>query len=114
MRKLRPKRTTATGPAGFFRVFTYRVTPAQRPLFRKTYGPAGPWACLFAQADGYLGTNLLQRSGSVNEFMTIDTWKSESAWSAFVAAHGQRYAQMSRDCQRLYRVESEIGSFGSL
>jgi hypothetical protein len=38
----------------FVRVWQYRVPPARREQFRGAYGPAGPWAELFARSDGYL------------------------------------------------------------
>jgi heme-degrading monooxygenase HmoA len=108
----RLKTTNATQSAEYFRIFSYQVASAQKRTFQKTYGPNGPWARLFAQADGYLGTKLLKRTSEENEYVTIDAWISETAWLAFIGSFRQRYEQLSSRCRTLYQVELEVGSFG--
>jgi heme-degrading monooxygenase HmoA len=47
-------------------------------------GAVGDWEQLFSRGEGYVGTELYQNARAETLFLTIDTWRSESDWRAFL------------------------------
>jgi hypothetical protein len=76
--------------------------------FLATYGPAGAWATLFRRADGYLGTELSPVAGRPGWYRTIDRWRSPVDRAAFLAAFGEEYRALDRQCERLTREERQL------
>ncbi|PWW24262.1 antibiotic biosynthesis monooxygenase [Geodermatophilus normandii] len=75
----------------FLRIWTYGVLPDALNRFVAAYGPDGEWARLFARADGFLGTELFRDAGGGTRFVTVDRWRDEADWTAFLARWAQDY-----------------------
>ncbi len=93
-------------------IWRYRVDPAQEAKFVKAYGPKGEWARFFAGAKAYLGTELLADDERPGEYVTLDRWESEAAYSAFLAEHEAEYDRLDRRCEALTLTESRLGAYG--
>lgn len=75
----------------YLRVWTYEVPPDGVDRFVRAYGPDGDWARLFARADGYAGTELFRSEGSGTRFLTVDRWRDEASWAAFLGRWSADY-----------------------
>ena len=95
-------------------VWRYRVDPACEAKFVKAYRPGGDWARLFSASPDYLGTELLADDERPGEYVTIDRWTREEAYSAFLADHEADYDRLDRGCERYTLQEARIGAYGSL
>jgi heme-degrading monooxygenase HmoA len=95
----------------FALVFRYRVDPDETGDFEQVYGPDGPWARLFARAEGYAGTELLADAGRAGSYLVIDRWASRAARAAFLAAHGEEYDAFGLECEHLWLDEQRLGAF---
>jgi hypothetical protein len=93
----------------FVRIWLYSVEGPNRPRFEEAYGPQGDWARLFASSDLYLGTELL--AGEQGKYLTIDRWRREDDWRAFIDRNGDSYRALDRQCEDLTADETEIGGF---
>ncbi len=92
-------------------VWTYTVRPGQAEAFADAYGPAGPWAQLFMQAEGYLGTELMQCEERTDDFITIDRWDSREAFVAFMGDHAEAYQALEAQSAGLTLIETRLGAF---
>lgn len=95
----------------FIRLWQFRTSPEQAARFRTVYGPGGPWASLFGNEPGFLGTELLESATDPTTFLTLDRWASREAWEAFRARWSEEYGALDRECEDLTISELEIGSF---
>jgi heme-degrading monooxygenase HmoA len=95
-------------------VWRYRVDPDQRAKFERAYGARGEWAKFFSQSPAWLGTELLKDDERPDEYLTIDRWESEEAYSGFLADHEDDYHKIDRRCEALTLSESRLGAFGPL
>ena len=93
-------------------IWRYRVDPAQQAKFVKAYGPKGDWARFFGGAKDYLGTELLADDERPGEYVTIDRWESEEAYSAFLSEHEADYDRLDRRFDALTVSEQRIGAYG--
>jgi heme-degrading monooxygenase HmoA len=93
-------------------VWRFRPAPGREADFRRAYGPDGAWARLFAQAPGYLGTELL-RGREGDAWVTIDRWRTALEHEAFARGHADAYAALDRECEALTVHEERIGEFES-
>lgn len=83
--------------------------------FIAAYGSDGPWAQLFAQADGYLGTELLSSvdSGQHSLFITIDRWQSAEHFTRFEVQFDTQYRTLDTHLQNLTSQERKLGAFAA-
>lgn len=88
-------------------LWTYKVRPEYRTAFEATYGSDGDWAKLFARQDGWLGTELLR--GTDDEYLTIDRWRMQADFDAFLAAHRADYEALDRATEGWTMEETRIG-----
>ena len=93
-------------------IWRFRVDPAQLAKFEKAYGPKGEWAKLFSPSKDYLGTELLADDERPGEYVTIDRWKSEEAYSAFLRDQEAEYHRLDRRFEALTLSESRLGAYG--
>ncbi len=91
-------------------VWRFEVRDAERDAFEAAYGPDGLWAKLFAQGEGFGGTQLM-RDAEDGSYVTIDLWRSHAHFEAFLAEHGDTYEALDRDTEVLSRRETRIGEF---
>jgi heme-degrading monooxygenase HmoA len=94
-------------------ILQYDIVPSAREDFERAYRSAGDWAVLFRTSDGYLGTQLLRDLDLPNRYITIDYWRSASAFAAFKHAHGSAYSDLDRRCTPLMVAETFVGGFDS-
>ncbi len=95
------------------RLWRYRVTPGLEAAFERAYGHDGDWARLFRLGRGYLGTELLHATPPGIGYATIDRWRSEADWRAFLEKHGPAYHELDRRLAPLTTEDVEIGNFVS-
>jgi len=88
-------------------LWSYRVRPGAAEDFERVYGPAGDWAALFSRAEGWLGTELYRGPG--DSWLTVDRWRSEAAFEAFMAAHRVDYEALDRATEGWTIEELRLG-----
>lgn len=90
-------------------VWRYEVLEASRTAFEATYGPTGDWARLFARSEGFRGTELL-RAGD-GSYLTLDVWRSQADFDAFMADHGEAYEALDRTTEGWTGCEHRLGAY---
>ena len=90
-------------------IWEYEVNAGAEAAFEALYGTEGAWVALFREYDGYVGTELLRREDG--RYLTIDRWRSEAAYDAFLTAAKPRYAQIDALGDALTSAEQRIGRF---
>lgn len=95
-------------------IWEFAVGEAEREAFERTYAAGGPWARLFAEADGFLETRLLRSKESPGVYQTIDRWASRDAYAEFKRAFAGRYDDLDDDVGNLSRRETYIGLFDEI
>lgn len=112
-------------------VWRYRVRLGAERRFERIYGPRGAWARLFRKSRGYLGTQLFREAGAGASrggqrgegrskdrplragacYVTIDTWRSRTAFDAFHRRHHGEYQRIDRLCESLTLHEEKLGAW---
>jgi len=95
-------------------LWLFRPVVGQEGKFELTYGPSGEWAQLFRRDQGYLGTELLQRSEDSREYLTLDRWASRAAYEAFRARWSGEYRRLDHLLEELTEEETLLGAFETL
>ena len=90
-------------------VFSYEVRDAER--FQSVYGPEGEWSTFFAQARGYIGTELLRDVEQPGRYLVVDRWASADAYNAFATEHREEYMRRVDDTRFMYESELRFGTF---
>ena len=93
-------------------IWRYKVDPAHLAKFEKAYGPKGEWGKFFSTSKDYLGTELLADDERPGEYVTIDRWKSEEAYSAFLSENEADYGRLDRKSEALTLSEARVGAYG--
>ena len=75
----------------YTRIWEYEVAEADIGAFLVAYGADGDWAQLFRRGPGYLGTELYRGVEKANVFLTVDRWRDETAWHAFLEEWSETY-----------------------
>ena len=91
--------------------YRYRVHPAQARAFEHAYGPAGPWAQLFATHPGFRRSRLFRHKNESGVYISVDVWESKAAWDDFRTHSAETYARLDRDLHMLYLEEHLIGYY---
>lgn len=94
-------------------LWEFAVHPEKVDTFIAAYKSDGAWAQLFAQADGYLGTELLRFTGSEDgaRFLTIDRWETAGHFAQFRAQFDTQYRSLDTHLEGLTVKESKLGAF---
>jgi heme-degrading monooxygenase HmoA len=95
-------------------LWRFRPLMGREREFERAYGPSGEWARLFERGEGYLGTELLQRSEDPREYLALDRWASGAAYYAFRARFGNEYRGLDRRLEELTEEEAPLGTFEAL
>jgi heme-degrading monooxygenase HmoA len=95
-------------------LWRFRPREGRQSEFERAYGPSGEWALLFRRSDGYLGTELLQRSEDPREYLTLDRWTSRAAYEAFRARWSDEYRRLDHRLEELTEEETLLGTFEAL
>jgi quinol monooxygenase YgiN len=97
--------------AGFAYVWEYIVRDDYVNEFRRVYGPGGEWVELFAQADGYVRTELHRDIDNRNRFLTIDYWVSRERRAQFREEFSAEFDDLDKACEELTVTERFVGDF---
>jgi heme-degrading monooxygenase HmoA len=92
-------------------VWEFVVPEDHRIAFEAAYGPAGPWAQLFARAPGFLEVRLLRSREQADRYLTIDRWRSATAFEDFKRNFAKAYQDLDHQLEGLASSEVHIGSF---
>ena len=95
-------------------LWEFLVPPERRAEFERAYAGDGPWAGLFARADGFLGIELLRCTEQDGRYLTVDRWRSPADFAAFQRDSAAEYAALDRRLAGLADVETRIGAFDDL
>ena len=90
-------------------LWRYQVRPEALAAFDRAYGPDGDWALLFGRAEGYLGTELYRGPGGAR--LTIDRWRGEADFDAFMSAHRVDYEALDRATEGWTLEERRLGAW---
>lgn len=95
----------------YYVLWQFRPVVGQESEFERAYGSSGEWARLFRRGDGYLGTELLRRSGDSREYLTLDRWVSRTAYETFRSRFSSEYLRLDRLFEELTEEETPLGAF---
>lgn len=90
-------------------VWEYDAEPGRLAEFEDVYGPDGKWAEFFRRSPDYISTELFRSTGEPHRFITLDRWRSRTAYEAFRKANSEEYAQLDEWCRRLTAHERMLG-----
>jgi heme-degrading monooxygenase HmoA len=90
-------------------VFSYEVRDTAQ--FEAVYGPGGEWATFFADARGFIGTELLRDVEAPDRYLVVDRWESAEAYNAFATERREEYMRRVDDTRFLYDQELRFGTF---
>ncbi|MEZ5319123.1 MAG: GNAT family N-acetyltransferase [Vicinamibacterales bacterium] len=93
----------------FVRVWEFRPRFNRLEAFGQAYGADGDWAALFAQAPGFLGTELRPSIAKPRHFLTLDVWQDEDSWHRFLESRRGEYDALDRRLGPLVETEREAG-----
>jgi heme-degrading monooxygenase HmoA len=92
-------------------IWEFIVKPGHESEFEEAYGQDGGWVKLFAQDQGYLGTELLRDTSDHLRYITIDRWVSSKAYEAFKEKRNEEYGAVDARCEGLTEHEILVGTF---
>ena len=90
-------------------VWTYEVLPECIADFERAYASDGDWAALFSKHEGFLGVQLFR--GRAGLYLTVDNWRSEEDFEAFLAQQRPAYEALDRSTEGWSRAERLVGRF---
>ena len=96
-------------------LWEFVVPPEKVAAFIAAYKDDGAWAKLFAQDEGYVGTELLcsTEAGQEPTFLTIDRWKAAEDFTRFQEQFGDEYKALDTELEGLTVSERKLGMFVS-
>ncbi|HET7270019.1 MAG TPA: antibiotic biosynthesis monooxygenase [Rubrobacter sp.] len=95
-------------------LWRFRPLKGREDEFERAYSPSGEWARLFQHGEGYLGTELLQRSDDPREYLALDRWASRTAYETFQTRFSSEYRRLDRRLGGLTEEEVALGAFETL
>jgi heme-degrading monooxygenase HmoA len=96
-------------------LWNFEVRLEKVDAFVAAYKSEGVWAQLFAQAEGYLGTELLRSIDGDGgaQFVSIDRWQSSAHFDRFRTQFDTRYRTLDTQCDGMTLKERKLGTFVS-
>ena len=88
------------------------MPPEKVAAFIAAYKDDGAWAKLFAQAEGYVGTELLCSTDGAR-YITIDRWQHAEEFARFQEQFGDKYKALDTELEGLTVRERKLGMFVS-
>lgn len=95
--------------SGYLVVWQFRPRQGAERAFEEAYGPHGPWARLFARAEGFVRTELNRDLKDSRRYLTLDFWTSKEAYESFRARYAVEYAAIDQECEALTDEEQLVG-----
>ena len=97
----------------FVALWEYEVKPGSEERFKSIYGPDGDWVLLFRQDPEFIQTRLLREAKRESAYVTLDLWKSRSAYETFMQSHREAYEKLDVVCSEMTVSETKLGLFES-
>jgi hypothetical protein len=95
----------------FLALWEFEVKPGSEQRFQSVYGPEGEWARLFRTDSQFVETRLLRDAAEPRKFVTVDLWRTRSAYESFKELNHIAYVALDRACESLTLRERCIGNF---
>ena len=95
-------------------LWRFRALKNRKREFERAYDSSGEWIRLFQHGEGYLGTELLQRSDDPREYLVLDRWASQAAYEVFRARFSSEYRRLDSRLEALTEEEVPMGTFETL
>jgi heme-degrading monooxygenase HmoA len=92
-------------------LWRFRPSMGRESEFERAYGPSAEWTRLFQHGEGYLGTELLERSDDAREYLVLDRWASRAAYQVFRARFSSEYRRLDSWLEELTEEEVPMGTF---
>ncbi len=92
-------------------LWEFRPRPGKEAEFEQAYGANGKWAKLFAQSEGFRGTELLK--SATGTYLTVDRWTSADAFAEFRRQWHAEYQALDQQMESLTESERSIGQYES-
>ena len=99
---------------GYLTIWEFRVKPGRDQQFERAYGPTGAWVHLFRTGDGYVKTELVRDLKQPGRYLTLDFWRSRTAYDRFREEHREEYEAIDARCEQLTETELHLGEFESI
>lgn len=90
-------------------VWEFAARPETLPEFEDVYGPTGRWAQFFRKSPDYVGTELFRDVTRPHHFITLDSWRSRTAYEQFRKTFATEYAALDGWCEQLIEKERTLG-----
>ena len=90
-------------------VWEFDAKPERVADFEKVYSADGRWCGFFRLSPDYLGTELYRSANNPLRFVTVDQWRSRTAYEAFRKANAAEYAALDDWCRQLLVHERMLG-----
>jgi heme-degrading monooxygenase HmoA len=87
-------------------IWEYFVKPERLAEFEEIYSQNGAWAKLFQKSRGFLKTELLRDAEHLHCYITIDQWRSSSAYEQFLSEWKSEYLALDARCEKLTEKEA--------
>ncbi|MEO6255676.1 MAG: antibiotic biosynthesis monooxygenase [Sphingomicrobium sp.] len=93
------------------RIWRFHPAPGCEQAFAEAYAGDGPWARLFRQAPGFIGSALLAPDQPGGPWLTLDRWQARADFDRFQDQNGAAYRALDAALERLTADELFIGAF---
>ncbi len=89
--------------------WSFDARPEQLEQFEQVYGPDGLWVKFFRKSQDFVGTEFFRCTHNPYRFVTLDEWRTRSAYENFRKTYATEYAQLDQWCERLTEHERTLG-----
>ena len=86
------------GSSRHLTIWEFYVPSGSESQFETVYGPNGEWVQLFAQAQGFIKTELNHDLNDPRRYLTLDYWSSKEAYETFREQYRAEYAMLDQRC----------------
>jgi heme-degrading monooxygenase HmoA len=95
----------------FVILWEFEVKPGCEERFEDVYGPDGDWARLFRTDADYIETRLLRDPSRSSLYLTLDIWKTRTAYENFLRGRKGEYQNLDAATGNMTARERRIGMF---
>jgi quinol monooxygenase YgiN len=95
----------------FVVLWEFEVKPGCEDRFEKVYAPGGEWDSLFRRDANHGGTHLYRNTSRPRVYLTVDYWRSQTAYEAFLQAQQTEYKRIDAECDGLTLNERRVGNY---
>lgn len=95
-------------------IWRFTPRPGKKEEFELRYATGGAWDLLFREAEGFVSTELLRPAGDSAGYLTIDRWRSATAFADFLRDNNEAYKGLDAQCESLTADEVRLGTFSTV